>query len=271
MLDPWSLSAKRWRKRLYMAVIERRVIQGASAILFTTEAERDLAQETGLPLPRPMIAPLGADPMPGDRAVLAERFLARHPRLAGQRIVIFLGRLHPKKRPELAIKVLPSLGGDLEDVHLVLAGAGEDAYVAELARLAEAGGVGDRVHMAGHLDGEDKWSALAAADVFVLPSHQENFGIAVAEAMQAGLPVVLSRGVNIWSEVVSAGAGLVLDEANPDTSLTQALLELFQNPGNLTIMGRRAQDHARKLFDWTKCSCVTADIYAKIGRGSNLT
>ncbi len=204
MLDPWSLSKKRLRKRLYMALVERRVIEGASAILFTTEPERDLAQASGLSLPRPMVVPLGADPMPGERPMLAQRFFARHPRLAGRRIVLFLGRLHPKKRPELAIEALARLGRAYEDVHLVLAGAGEADYLARLDRLARAGGVRDRVHRTGHLDGLDKWSALAAADLFVLPSQQENFGIAVAEAMQAGLPVVLSRGVNLWPEVVSA-------------------------------------------------------------------
>jgi glycosyltransferase involved in cell wall biosynthesis len=121
--------------------------------------------------------------------------------------VLFLGRLHPKKGLELLLPAFARLPGD---ALLVIAGPDSDGYRARLEALAAGLGVGHRLLFTGLLLGRDKWAALVDADLFVLPSYQENFGIAVVEALAAGTPVLISDQVNLHREVRGAEVGGVV-------------------------------------------------------------
>lgn len=221
MLDPWFREAFRWRhlrKLGYWKLIEHRVVRGAAAIVFTAEEEQRLGRETFQPWSpkREVIVSLGTTAPPRSAEELRALFEARFPQLRGERILLFLGRLHEKKGCDLLIEAFRRVSPPL---HLVFAGPCADAgFEADLRARAE----GLRVTFTGPLYGDDKWAALAAAEVFVLPSHQENFGVAVAEALASGVPVLLSQRVNIWREVVEDGAGLA--EAD-DVAGTTRLLE----------------------------------------------
>jgi glycosyltransferase involved in cell wall biosynthesis len=138
-----------------------------------------------------------------------EEFLARWPELRGKRLAISLGRIHPKKGTDLLIEAFAGTLGQDEAWQLAIAGPDQTGWRKELEALAERLGVARRITWTGSLEGTMKWGAFAASEVFVLPSHQENFGIVVAEALACGLPVIVSDKVNIWREVVSGGAGLV--------------------------------------------------------------
>jgi glycosyltransferase involved in cell wall biosynthesis len=133
--------------------------------------------------------------------------LARFPELAGRRVLLFLSRIHEKKGCDLLIRAFAKVADD--SLHLVFAGPDQTGWTARLQSLATELGVAERLTWTGMLSGDLKWGALRLAEAFVLPSHQENFGIAVAEALACGTPVLISNKVNIWREIEQDRAGFV--------------------------------------------------------------
>jgi glycosyltransferase involved in cell wall biosynthesis len=153
----------------------------------------------------------------GARQVFFEAF----PNLRGQRILLFLGRLHEKKGCDLLIEAFNKIRNSSEQIYLVMAGpCAQPDYVRHLQQMAAASD--GLISFPGMLTGDLKWGALSAAEAFILPSHQENFGIAVAEALACGTPVLISNKVNIWREIETDGAGYV---ENDDLAGTSDLLK----------------------------------------------
>lgn len=225
MLDPWFGRAhplKHAKKQLYWLAAEHAVLHDAEAVLFTTEEESRLALQSFRPYAaRHEVLGYGLALDEVAEQARAEDFLQLHPALRGQRLLLFLGRLHTKKGCDLLIAAFAAVAQHHPQLHLVMAGPDSDGLRALLMQQALALGVHSRITWTGMLEGPAKWGALRAAEVFVLPSHQENFGIAVAEALAVGTPVLISKQVNIWPEIVAAGAGL----AEVDTLAgTRALL-----------------------------------------------
>lgn len=229
MLDPWFKQAypfKHLKKWLYWPWSDYRVLRDARAVLFTCEEERLRARGSfWLYRCREHVVALGIAKPPGDPARQKAQFLRQYPTLKDKRLVLFLGRLHEKKGSDLLLKAFartlgdsPRLGASFHPLHLVMAGPGSPESLAHLQALAEDFGISSHVTWTGMLRGDLKWGALHAAEVFVLPSHQENFGIAVAEALACSLPVLISNKVNIWREIEQDGAGLV-DNDNENGAL----------------------------------------------------
>lgn len=217
MLDPWfrrSSPGKHAKKWLYWLAAERAVLRDAAAVIFTTQEEARLATTSFKPYSaRHQVLGYGLALDKAARQACAEDFLQCHPELQGRRLLLFLGRLHPKKGCDLLVSAFAQLAGQDPRLHLVMAGPDALGLQPGLQAQAQRLGVAARITFTGMLEGAAKWGALRAAEAFVLPSHQENFGIAVAEALAVGTPVLLSTQVNTWREVVDAGAGL----AEPDT------------------------------------------------------
>ncbi|OAJ51561.1 transferase [Paraburkholderia ginsengiterrae] len=213
MLDPWFKEAyplKHLKKWLYWPWAEYRVLRDARAVLFTTEEERTRARQSfWLYRARERIVPFGTAVPQLEAARVREAFLQSQPGLRGKRIVLFLGRVHAKKGCDLLIDAFARVAGRDRTLHLVIAGPDETGWTATLHAQAQAAGIAHRVSLPGMLQGELKWGAFHASDVFVLPSHQENFGVAVAEALGCGLPALISDKVNVWREIEADGAGLV--------------------------------------------------------------
>lgn len=220
MLDPWfrrSYPLKHAKKLLYWPWAEYRVLRDARAVLFTCEQERLLARQSfALYRANEAIAPFGSPVPPGDAQAQRRAFLDRWPELAGHRLLLFLGRIHPKKGCDLLVEAFARICQQRPDLRLVMAGPDPLQWRDELQR--RAGTAADRITWTGMLTGDLKWGALRAADAFVLPSHQENFGVAVTEALSCGVPVLISREVNIWREIDEAGAGLVAGDTLEGTS-----------------------------------------------------
>jgi glycosyltransferase involved in cell wall biosynthesis len=214
MLDPWfkrHYPLKHLKKWLYWPWADYRVLRDARAVLFTCEEERRLAAHSfALYRAKGVVVGLGTLAPP---AADNSYFFGRFPELRGHRILLFMGRLHPKKGCDLLIDAFGATLAADPAWRLVFAGPDEVGWQSELAARVQELGIADRVVWTGMLRGVEKWSALPAAEVFALPSHQENFGIAVAEALACGVPVLISRAVNIWREIDTARAGLVA----PDT------------------------------------------------------
>ncbi|MGB8353823.1 MAG: glycosyltransferase [Chthoniobacteraceae bacterium] len=239
MLDPWFKRAypvKHLKKWIYWILRERHVLRDARAVLFTCEEERVLAQNTFLPYRcDERVIPLGiAAPRleEGDRQ--RRIYFEKFPSLAGKRILLFLGRLHDKKGCDMLVPAFGKMAAESEEAfHLVMAGpCADEAYERELRRLAAEHCPPESVSFPGMLSGDLKWGAFHAAEAFILPSHQENFGIAVVEALGCAVPVLISNKVNIWREIAGDDAGIVQAD---DVAGTQALLEKW---GHLDGAGR---------------------------------
>jgi glycosyltransferase involved in cell wall biosynthesis len=254
MLDPWFRRAyphKHLKKMLYWRLAEQHVLREAAAVLFTCEEERRLARDSFAPyrctervVNYGIAAPLGDGPR--QRAA----WQARVPELRDRPFLLFLGRIHRKKGLDMLLEAYLHLRSWCPRAPvLVIAGPAEDAaWQSRLAARAAAFPAFAPVIWTGLLEGDAKWGALRSAAAFVLPSHQENFGLAVVEALAVGTPVLLSHQVNIWREIVADGAGM----AAPDTAagITGLLAAWhYATPSQLTAMRAGAARCHAERFD----------------------
>jgi glycosyltransferase involved in cell wall biosynthesis len=218
MLDPWfkrTYPLKHLKKWLYWPWADYRLLRDARAVLFTCEEERILARQSfWLYSAKEAVINYGTKTPPADADRLRGLFLEKFAHLNGKRSLLFLGRIHEKKGCDLLIEAFAKVCERHEDLHLVMAGPDHTGWTTQLQARAKSLGVEERICWTGMLQGDMKWGAFYASEAFVLPSHQENFGIAVAEAMGCGLPVLISDKVNIWREIEADGAGIV----NTDTT-----------------------------------------------------
>ncbi|HXI93333.1 MAG TPA: glycosyltransferase, partial [Blastocatellia bacterium] len=261
VLNRWGMQNRRkLLKRLSFRFIEQRIMRNAAAIHYTSEQERLEAEETGV-RNQSVVIPLAVD-LSGFRELPGpEPFYEKFPDARGREIILFLSRLDPKKGLDLLLRAFAKCDGrrmteddrrpTTDDGHrssvvgplLVIAGDGDDQFVEGLRSLAGELGIADEILWAGFLGGDDKLSAMAAASMFVLPSYSENFGIALAEAMAAGLPCVMSDQVGIAVDANEYDAGLVVPcEVGPLTSAMQRLLDDPELRGRLGANARRLVD-----------------------------
>lgn len=252
MLDPWfarRYPLKHLKKMLYWPV-ESRVLRSARAVLFTSEEERAQAHRSFFHCDwNEEVVAYGTAPPKVDLVAARERFLQSFPTLRGKRILLFLGRLHTKKGCDLLLEAFASVlraRAGSENLHLVLAGPAQADYLLKLRRILRSAFSEENeekipVSFTGMLEGELKWGAFASAEVFILPSHQENFGIAVAEALACGTPVLISNKVNIWREIVDDEAGFAEDDTLDGTKrlLDRWLGTAADNRGEMAKNARR--------------------------------
>jgi len=260
MLDEWSLSQKRIKKQIYASLIERRTINQAAALWFTSEEERRGAKSFNYQT-RAFVVPLGvalADYLHlPEKGVFRKQFL----NCSEKRIVLYLGRLAPKKQPDLALKAFADLSGEFEDCILVAAGPDEHGYIEKLKDLSVSLRIQDRVVFTGDLQRHEVVAALNDADVFVLPSLHENFGVAVIEAMASGTPVIVSNRVALGSVIRSSAAGLVI-EPTVD-ALRSSLRHILSNPAIGEDMGRRGREVALNTFTWERIVPAIVNVYSE--------
>lgn len=225
MLDPWfkrRYPLKHLKKWLYWPWAEYRVLRDAAAVLFTCEEERLQARRSfWLYRCHETVVSHGTAGPIGEPGVQRALFLEKFPELQDRRLLLFLGRIHEKKGCRDLIQAFRQTVSENQsgahDFRLVMAGPAESDYAREVRRTADRLGLTERVIWTGMLSGDLKWGAFHAAEAFVLPSHQENFGIAVAEALACGVPVLISNRVNIWREIDADGAGFVENDDPPGT------------------------------------------------------
>lgn len=219
MLDPWSLSQSRLKKRAYLAVRLRRNLNRATAIHCTTVAEANLIAPLRIAAPS-FVIPNGIDlsefqstgetnqVIGGGGGHRQNTFSDRFPIVRGRQCLLFLSRLHPKKGLDLLLPAFARLA--TPDLILVLAGPGDPDYVDLLRQECQRLSITERVLFTGMLNGSERVAAFRAADLFVLPSYQENFGIAVIESLAAGTPVIISDQVNLADEIRDSDVGEVV-------------------------------------------------------------
>jgi glycosyltransferase involved in cell wall biosynthesis len=246
-LDPYIYPRHRFRKRIVEWLYQDRMFKRAAAVHYTTAEERDLAAPYVFGRPG-FVAPLGLNiddyrPLPPRGA-----FRERYPETRDKAILLFLSRINFKKGLDILAKAYGAVAKQRDDVHLVIAGPDNDAFKPKVEAWLEAAGARDRTTFTGMLVGENKLAAFHDADLFVLPSYTENFGIAVVEAMACGLPVLISDKVNIWREVKKWGAGEV-EPLDPDRFAARILATLDDVEARKR-QGERGVEAVQALFDW---------------------
>lgn len=202
MLEPWALNVGKCKKKLALALYQRKDLENASCIHATAEMEAENIRKLGFTNPIAVI-PNGID--------LAEFPSLEEKGIKEKRKILFLSRIHPKKGIELLIQAWHKMGTNLrKDWEIEIAGNGEDAYVASLEKLIREFGLSEEIKITGSQFGEAKLQAYQRADLFVLPTYSENFGIVVAEALACGVPVITTKGTP-WEELNSRDAGWWID------------------------------------------------------------
>lgn len=259
MLDPGlrkTYPFRHFKKWIYWQLVERHVLREARAVLFTCEEERRLARET---FPRyecnETVISYGASVPTSNDPDFASAWQARCPAVTQRPFWLYLGRVHSKKGVDLLLRayarvrqLTPTLAlPNIPD--LVIAGPClDEGYLASLKQLSTNKNISANVHWVGMLTGAAKWGALHAAEMFVLPSHQENFGIAVVEALACGRPVLITDRVNIWRELTKDGAALVeTDDESGIERLLQRWLALTDDRRRL--MSEAAVKSFRERFE----------------------
>lgn len=266
-LDPWLARNSRFAKRVTNALWQRRMLANAAAIHFTTEEEADRAGDLAASTPH-VVLPNGVD---------ISRFSAPRPRgpfrtryLDGfdGHVVLFLGRIAKKKGIDLLIRGFAAATSN-RDARLVIAGPDDESLTQELAQLADRVGIRARVRFIGPVYGHQQLDALAAADVWALTSHTENFGNAVIEAMAAGCPVLVSTEVNLAPQIEEAQAGVVT-QLSVDTiaSSLRLLLDNSELRERLASSGRALA----QTFNWSVIAPELVQMFnavASDGRRTN--
>ncbi len=220
MLDPWFQKSKTRkfkavRNSIYWHLIEKKVVNRADGVLFTCQRELELARESFKGYMPKMQVNIGygiLKPYVKDLLFIERKF--------SQRYILFLSRIHFKKGLDLLLKAYMSCLETLNLPDLVIAGPGENTRYGQSIKdyVHQHSILNNKVHFVGMVKGTEKWSLIQNSDLFVLPSHQENFGIAVVEALACGVPVIISDRVNIYKEILNAKAGMVTSLSINDIS-----------------------------------------------------
>lgn len=259
MLDPWSLRQGWLKKRLYLEWRLRRDINRARAMHFTSEIERDLVKPLRLK-PESIVEPNGVRLEEFETLPPAGTFRRRHPQIGERPLIVFMSRVHPKKGLDLLIPAFAALKN--LDPALAIIGPGSEEYVASIRRKIDRAGIGDRVVMTGMLKGDDRIAALHDANLFVLPSYQENFGVVVVEALAAGTPVLISDQVNIYREIERAGIG----QAVPTTveALADAMETWITDATKRSQAAEKCRPFVQEQYDWHQIADRWAGHYERL-------
>lgn len=262
MLDDWSMSQKRAKKRVFLWLAGRRWLDGAATVLCTAEAELQQARQW-MPHDRGTSIPLIMDLEPFAEPVGPALAAARFPELSsGAPVCLFLSRIHVKKGVERLIDAVAALRKRGSDVRAIVAGSGDETYADGLRRRVRDQSLDEAISFPGFVRGEEKVSLYEASDLFVLPTSQENFGFVIFEAMAAGTPVVTTRGVDTWPEIEASGGGVIVD-ATPE-AIAAEIEALIADAPRRAKMGAAGRAWARQHL----AADVVVDRYLEMYRAA---
>ena len=259
-LTPWALSQSALKKKVYSSLIERPILNQASAIHCTADLEAIDVENFGVRSSK-FILPLGVNApevIPDASARLRQRYNLPKDAL----VLLFLSRLNEKKRPDFLLEAFANLDHQTQDLRILVAGTGEQSYCSYLKDKAAALKIADKVTLTGFVTGFDKNLLLQGADVFALPSYSENFGIAVVEALAAGLPVMITPDVQIAPDIKGANAGLVVP-ANLD-DWGNALSTLLKSPTMMETLSNNGRQLVRDKYGWPTITSQLIQVYQDI-------
>lgn len=251
MLEPWALEYRAWKKRLAISLYQRRDLESAALLFATAKQEAESIRRLGLRQPIAVI-PNGVEVV----VPLSAGSSQSEGKHEGTRTALFLSRVHPKK----GLLYLIEAWGQVRPVdwRLCIAGPDEGGHTKEVLQKIRKLGLEASVDYMGEVDGDAKTALFEKADLFVLPSFSENFGVVVTEALAHGLPVITTRGTP-WEGILNHGCGWWVEPTAG--ALIEALREaMYMDPTGLQAMGEKGREYARE-FDWAHIAQITAEVY----------
>ncbi|MDJ0922059.1 MAG: glycosyltransferase [Henriciella sp.] len=256
MLEPWAIRYKWLKKKVAWALYQKRDLQRAAALHATSQQEADQLRQLGLK-PEIHIAPNGVD-IPSDADLAALTCAAKE--ADTRQTALFLGRVHPKKGLPLLVDAWSRLRP--EGWKTVIAGPSEIGHAEEIAALVKTKGLSDDFEVIGPQYGEDKSRLLANADLFVLPTYSENFGIAVAEALAHNVPVLTTTGTP-WQELQTNAAGWYV-EPTAEAIYSGLKAALQTSTSERAAMGKRGRDLVQRSYRWDGIAKRVLTAYEQI-------
>jgi glycosyltransferase involved in cell wall biosynthesis len=248
MLDPYfihNFPIKHIKKSLFYRTIAAPVLSRAIATLFTCEEEMRLANTSYKPtVGNRIVVRYGINAPATDPQQYSGRLLELKDRMAGKDVVLFLGRIHPKKGCDMLVEAMAKLAKRFPRAHAVIAGPDQTGSQEKLQKLAVSRGIEGNITWVGPVYGDEKWFLYNLADAFILPSHMENFGLTVAEALSQSRPVLISDKVNIYHSIMKASAGFVAPDSVAGT--VRVLERWFETPRQEREL---LNSRARELFE----------------------
>lgn len=260
MLEPWALSYKGWKKKLYYSLLERPALNRASAIQTLASAESNHIQDLYLK-PRMVVIPNG---------IHRENFLSlpdpnffyqNFPHTRGKDILLFLGRIDPKKGLDLLAPAFAQVRSQFPNTHLVIAGPDNIGFLPTAQSYFTKANCSEDTTFTGMLSGNLKLAALAAASIYVSPSYSEGFSVSVLEGMASGLPCVITTGCNFPEAAQAEAAYIVETEV---LAITKALKSCLHNPEAARAIGKRARQFVFQHYSWENIGQQMLDLYKEI-------
>ncbi len=260
MLEPWALAYKSGKKKLYFNFLEKPGLEKASAIqmLASSEAERIKALNLKSPL---VIVPNGIHKKDFESLPSPDIFYQKFPETRNKTLIIFLGRIDPKKGLDLLAPAFAKAHREFPDTHLIVAGPDNTGFLPAAENYFIEAGCKNAVTFTGMLTGEMKYAALAAANIYVAPSYSEGFSMSVLEGMAAGLPCVITTGCN-FPEAGMANAASIVDI--DVEQIADALIQLLQDYQAAKKMGDRARQFILENYTWDSIASKMVSVYQDI-------
>ncbi|MCX7593600.1 MAG: glycosyltransferase [Fischerella sp.] len=266
MLEPWALSYKAWKKQIYYALFEKPALQQASAIQATATSE--LSNVKSLGFKNTFLVPNGIHCQEFIALSDPEVFYHQFPATRDKILILFLGRIDPKKGLDLLALAFAKVHAQFPKTHLVVAGPDSIGFMSTAQHYFAQTGCLDAVTFTGMLTGKLKYAALAAANLYVAPSYSEGFSMSVLEGMASGLPCVITTGCN-FPEAATAQAAHVVDVSAD--AIAAALIHCLSNPQQAKAMGDRARNFILQDYTWDRAAEKLIHIYQAVMNGKPLS
>lgn len=267
MLTQGSVNRKgRLKKKIYISLVERKNIEKANFVHCTTKNEKKELINLGLNPKKIVVIPNGVKLSENEEFSKDESFRKKY-KLLGKTIILFLGRLSWVKGLDLLIPAFAKVVSHYPNVHLILAGPDSRGYQRKIEAWIRKNEIKEYVTFTGLITGKEKLEALKESDIFVLSSYSEGFSMAAAEAMFAGLPVIVTRKVGIWEIIQENGCGKIID-LNPE-SIAQGISYLIENPEERIKLGNRAGETAKREFSIERIAQKMIQAYKDIAKGGS--
>jgi glycosyltransferase involved in cell wall biosynthesis len=260
MLDDWVMKTSNLKKRMFLRLGGRKMFHLAAATHCTATAEATQARRW-IPKSNIQVVPLVFDPsnyITPPPTSDPDKFWPQ--RESKKPIVLFLSRLHPKKGVDRLIRAAVEVITK-HDTRFIIAGSGEPEYEQELQKLVQDLNLHSNVEFVGFVEGDRKIALLRTADLFVLPTNQENFGLVFPEAMACGVPVITTRGVDIWQELNESGGSTIINE--DPSSIANAISHLLANDSERNAMGIAGEQWVKSTFSGDEVVNRYINLYRK--------
>jgi glycosyltransferase involved in cell wall biosynthesis len=260
MLEPWALSYKAGKKRFYYSLFEQPALERANAIQMLASSEAERIKSLKLKAPT-AIVPNGIHRQDFETLPDSELFYQTCPETRNKQLILFLGRVDPKKGLDLLATAFAKVHSQFQDTHLIVAGPDNIGFLPTAQNYFTEAGCREAVTFTGMLTGSLKYSALAAATLYVAPSYSEGFSVSVLEAMASGLPCIITTGCNFPEAAAAQAAQVVNIDAN---EIALALMQCLSNSQQAKEMGQRARQLIFKNYTWDCIATKMIEVYSAI-------